>query len=84
MRFDGAPIRLIKSALEVVDEPDDGAVEAEKSPSITFEQAEEQAGGEIEMHVAAMDPYKVQRDCGSGWAMISRPPSLPGGATHAR
>ena len=33
----------------------------EKSAGITFEQAEEQAWGEIEAHVAAMDPYEVQK-----------------------
>jgi len=35
--------------------------EVERSTSITFEQAEEQAWGEIEAHVAAMDPYEVQK-----------------------
>jgi restriction system protein len=37
------------------------ADDADKSSSITFEQAEEQAWGEIEAHVAAMDPYEVQK-----------------------
>jgi restriction system protein len=40
-------------------EPD--AEDAEKSARITFEEAEEQAWGEIEAHVGAMDPYEFQR-----------------------
>ncbi len=38
----------------------DEAEDAEKSSAITFEHAEEQAWGEIETHVGAMDPYEVQ------------------------
>jgi restriction system protein len=40
-------------------EPD--AEDAEKSSRITFERAEEEAWGEIEAHVSAMDPYEFQR-----------------------
>jgi len=41
--------------------PDAPPEEGDKSTSITFEQAEEQAWGEIEVHVSTMDPYEVQR-----------------------
>jgi restriction system protein len=44
---------------EPVTEPD--AEDAERSSRITYEQAEEQAWGEIEAHVGAMDPYEFQR-----------------------
>jgi len=40
--------------------PDGDVDEAEKSSSITFEQADEEAWAEIEAHVAAMDPYEFQ------------------------
>lgn len=33
----------------------------ERDSRITFEQAEEQAWGEIEAHICSMDPYEVQR-----------------------
>jgi|SRR5579862_1767055 len=39
---------------------DNEADESEKSPAITFEQAEEQAWSEIEARVSAMDPYEFQ------------------------
>jgi restriction system protein len=35
--------------------------DAEKSSSITYEQAEEQAWREIESHISSMDPYEFQR-----------------------
>ena len=44
---------------EIVDpliEPE--AEDAERSSRITFEHAEEQAWGEIEAHLSAMDPYE--------------------------
>lgn len=47
---------------EIVDplaEPE--ADDAERSSRITFEHAEEQAWGEIEAHLSAMDPYEFQR-----------------------
>jgi hypothetical protein len=42
-----------------VTEPD--TKDAERSSRITFEHAEEQAWGEIEINVGAMDPYEFQR-----------------------
>jgi restriction system protein len=42
-----------------ITEPD--TEDPEKSSRITFEHAEEQAWGEIEAHVGAMDPYEFQR-----------------------
>lgn len=41
--------------------PESETEEVEKSTSITFEQAEEQAWGEIEAHVGSMNPYEVQK-----------------------
>jgi len=38
----------------------DEAEDADKASAITFENAEEQAWGEIEAHVGTMDPYEVQ------------------------
>jgi restriction system protein len=43
---------------EPVTEPDGD--DAERSSRITFEEAEEQAWGEIETHIGAMDPYEFQ------------------------
>jgi len=50
-------------SVEEIGEPetDPGTADAERSSRITFEHAEEQAWGEIEAHVGAMDPYEFQR-----------------------
>jgi restriction system protein len=47
--------------LQTTADIEDDAEEAHKSTSITFEQAEEQAWGEIESYFEALDPYELQK-----------------------
>lgn len=74
-----------KKAQPVQDEDDAVEADAEKSASITLEQAEEWAWGEIEAHLAAMNEYDFQKLVGNllsamgyhvGWIA---PPGKDGG-----
>jgi restriction system protein len=49
------------SASDAANEEIDEEENAEKASEITYEQAEEQARGEVERFLAAMDPYDFQR-----------------------
>jgi restriction system protein len=50
-----------KGAAQELAEPVADTDDAEKSSSITFEQAEEQSWGEIDAYLTAMDPYEFQK-----------------------